>query len=210
MKMAEELPILKGILKGNFSYHNARKWLYFCLSAYQTPSLPPLSSLVLVYHYMYIRTHCSQKHLVCSDFRFSLSPTARAHHAADTHCPGAIKIRVVNRSSLIRNAEWKRQQQQQKIKWTSERIIRRSQKIVYVANVKLLMQLRKVVTNDRKRRRTLTFISAQNYTCINLNTENHFFFFVSSTIRLRIEWKGNETRRQRQQQQIIDCCVCFV
>lgn len=24
--MAEELPILKGILKGNFSYHNARKW----------------------------------------------------------------------------------------------------------------------------------------------------------------------------------------
>lgn len=23
--MAEELPILKGILKGNFSYHNARK-----------------------------------------------------------------------------------------------------------------------------------------------------------------------------------------
>lgn len=25
MKMAEELPILKGILKGNFSYHNARK-----------------------------------------------------------------------------------------------------------------------------------------------------------------------------------------
>lgn len=25
MKMADELPILKGILKGNFSYHNARK-----------------------------------------------------------------------------------------------------------------------------------------------------------------------------------------
>lgn len=25
-RMGEELPILKGILKGNFSYHNARKW----------------------------------------------------------------------------------------------------------------------------------------------------------------------------------------
>lgn len=29
--MSEELPILKGILKGNVSYHNARRFLELCI-----------------------------------------------------------------------------------------------------------------------------------------------------------------------------------
>lgn len=43
-KMGEELPILKGILKGNVNYHNARKSPLFSLQRDPERSLPRLES----------------------------------------------------------------------------------------------------------------------------------------------------------------------
>lgn len=158
---------------------------------------------------IYLIHTCTQKNtmlskLFCTNvvifgFHFHRSCAPCGRHITHTHiCPGTIKINVVNRSSLMRNAEWK-QQQQQITKWikkkkSNERKERKIQKIVKTCECSKPF--------NAFRKRCFTIVSVEELSpSFESKSDSHAYkirifhsFFVFSMITWRIEWKGNENK----------------
>lgn len=133
-------------------------------------------------------------HVVIFGFHFHRS---RDRHAADTHCPGAIKIIVDNRSSLLRNAKWKQPQRQHKMKsnWRKKERNVKANWVYAQENENMRTQKK-----NHAFRKIVAIAGAQvlDLHSTSLDPKSPIFQSIysssSSPIIWRIKWKGKDSQ----------------